>query len=132
MKDDLKNLYSRIVNDFKYVFNSLLISCLARPGRKVEGYNVFGYFSKNMGQAEVVRAFANDLIVKGENVSLFDFYVSTHPTNHERSELEFQKYYFKSFKYRKNIFFIDLNVLKRLMRKSYEDALKYDFITLIE
>jgi len=114
MKINLKRLFHRIINDFRYVFNNLLISCLARPGKDVEGYNVFGYFSKYMGQAEAVRAFANGLIQKGENITLFDFYVDTHPTNHERSDLEFQKYYFKSFKHRTNIFFIDLNVLKRL------------------
>ncbi|MCV2232424.1 DUF1801 domain-containing protein [Acholeplasma manati] len=40
--------------------------------------------------------------------------------------------YGKGCLYIKKLSDVDLNVLKRLMRKSYEDALKYDFITLIE
>ena len=40
--------------------------------------------------------------------------------------------YGKGCLYIKKLSDVDLNVLKRLMRKSYEDALKHDFITLIE
>jgi len=106
---------NRLVNRFtKEEINRLLIKCLTRPRRQVEGYNVFGYFSIFMGQAEVVRAFVDGLIKGGENITLFDFYVGTHQLSSGRPDLKYRKYYFSSFKYRTNVFFIDLNVLKRL------------------
>jgi hypothetical protein len=40
--------------------------------------------------------------------------------------------YGKGCLYIKKLSDVDLNVLKTLMKKSYEDALKYDFVTLIE
>ena len=69
----MMKLFGRIINIIRDIFNNLLIRCLSRPRKQIEGYNVFGYFSKYMGQAEVARAFTDSLIKGGEDIALFDF-----------------------------------------------------------
>jgi len=110
----MMKLFGRIINIIRDIFNNLLIRCLSRPRKQIEGYNVFGYFSKYMGQAEVARAFTDSLIKGGEDIALFDFYSGTHNTITRKPDLKYRKNYFRSFKYRSNVFFIDLKVLKRL------------------
>jgi glycosyltransferase involved in cell wall biosynthesis len=110
-------LFGRIINIIRDTFNNILIMYLSRPEKQVEGYNVFGYFSKYMGQAEVARAFTDSLIKKGENIALFDFYSGTHNTIKGKPDLNYRRNYFRLFKYRNNVFFIDLKALNRLREK---------------
>ncbi|MDG0887990.1 DUF1801 domain-containing protein [Paracholeplasma manati] len=59
-------------------------------------------------------------------------YLTYHIEQYEEIKTLGKCTYGKGCLYIKKLSDVDLNVLKRLMRKSYEDALKYDFITLIE
>lgn len=105
-----------ISNIFKIFFHFFVLHYLARPRSHQHGYNVFGYFSKMIGQGEVARGFVDDLIRNGEKFVLIDFYDNNHKSISRKEEKKYRKYYFKKLKYRSNIFFVDLVLLQQVRK----------------
>jgi glycosyltransferase involved in cell wall biosynthesis len=114
----IKNLFSFSLNVLKATIHHFTLLLLARPKQQVDGYNVFGYFSKVMGQAEVARAFTNSILKNETNYSIYDFLNVTHKRITPDEELRFKKDYYKPFKYKNNVFFIDLLVLDILKNQN--------------
>jgi glycosyltransferase involved in cell wall biosynthesis len=94
----------------------LVLRTLARPSLQEEGFNIFGYFSKMLGQGEVVRAFADDMIEKGEKIALVDFYENNHGSVPPSEIDRFRKYFHKPLQYGTNLFFIDIPVIPTVRR----------------
>nr|NQU93939.1 hypothetical protein [Bacteroidota bacterium] len=113
----MKNTFWGLKIKIRAFLHTFLLRYLAKPESQQIGYNVFGYFSKIIGQGEVARGFVDSLIRKGEKFVLLDFFDSTHKPISRLEENKYRKYYFKKFKYRTNIFFIDLTLLKLVMNK---------------
>ncbi|OFY47408.1 MAG: hypothetical protein A2W85_01730 [Bacteroidetes bacterium GWF2_41_31] len=95
----------------------MLLRYFSRPDYNADGFNVFGYFSKYLGQSEVARVFVNKLISQDEHYTLVDFYDGTHKRITIEEEEKYLKHYYKKLKYKNNIFFIDLMVLRDLMKQ---------------
>jgi len=103
-------------NIFKIIFQFVLLHYLSRPGSNQSGYNIFGYYSK-IGQGEVARAFADELISAGERFVLIDFFDINHKRIPLQEEMKYRLYYYKKFIFRINVFFID-PVLLNFVRKN--------------
>ena len=98
-------------------FHFVLLHYLARPGSDQTGFNVFGYFSKLIGQGEIVRGFVDGLIRNDEDIVLLDFYDNNHQRIPRNEEEKYRKYYFRKFRYKTNLFFVDLGLLKQIRKR---------------
>ena len=105
----VKNLTAKALNLFflKYTINIK---------NNLEGYNIFGYISKILGQGEVVRAFTDDLIESDNNFTLVDVVNYNHKRISDEEESKYIKYYSRDLKYKNNIFFVDLMFLERIKK----------------
>jgi len=94
----------------------LLLRRRARPSEQNDGFNIFGYFSRLLGQGEVARAFASDMIQKGKNVALVDFYENNHKAISASELAPFRQYFRKPLQYKTNLFFIDVPVIPQVRK----------------
>jgi len=106
-------LLSNVLRMGSHIF---FLNMLTRPGSHEEGFNVFGYFSKLIGQGEVARGFIDDLIRDNAKFVMVDFYDNNHKRMNRREEGKYRKYYNKGFRYQTNVFFIDLMLLPQIRK----------------
>jgi glycosyltransferase involved in cell wall biosynthesis len=101
---------------FVYILNILQFIKLLFNSSHSDGYNIFGYVSKVIGQGEVVRAFADELIQSGRKFELIDIITFSHAHIDESEKKKYAKYYSRNLKYNKNIYFVDLFFLSRIKK----------------
>jgi glycosyltransferase involved in cell wall biosynthesis len=99
------------------VWHFMLLNFLAQPKSREDGYNVFGYFSKVVGQGEVARSYVDNLINSRTQFALVDFYDNNHKPISLQEENKYKKYYKRKLKYDTNLFFVDLVLLQQIRNK---------------
>lgn len=112
----LKSKLVKIKNFISKGLNFLFLKYTINTKNNFEGYNVFGYVSKILGQGEVVRAFVDNLIQTGDNFTLTDVVNYNHKRITEDEELKYRKYYTRRLQYKNNVFFIDLMFLAKIKK----------------
>lgn len=105
-----------IKNFFAKALNLLFLKYKIDTEKNLEGYNVFGYVSKILGQGEVARAFVDELIETGVDFTLTDVVNYNHKFITDEEESKYRQFYTRDLKYRNNIFFIDLILLAKIIK----------------
>ena len=116
--NEFKYKLFRLINSFKFHFYyDIFLKYIPRPDSKKAGYNIYGYFSKVIGQGEIARAFVDEMIKNREKFVLVDWFNLSHKKISRRERKRYSRYYYRRCIYDKNIFFVDLMSLHEI-RKS--------------